>query len=78
MIILSYNCRGLASPPKKSSLKRMVDMFGPSIILLHETMGQCDNVKKALETCLLGWNFEVVDAVGRSGGLEIGWLQRKI
>lgn len=72
MIILSYNCPGLASLSKKSSLKRMVDMFGLSIILLQETMGQRENVKKALEICLPGWTFEAVDAEDRSGGLAIG------
>ena len=78
MIILSYNCRGLARLAKKSSLKRMVAMYDPYIILLQETMGQSENVKKALEGCLPGWSFEMVDVVGRSGGLAIGWLKRQI
>lgn len=60
MIILSYNCWGLASPSKKSSLKRMVDMYGPSIILLQETMGLSEKVKKVLEGYLPGWTFEAV------------------
>ena len=74
MIILSYNCRGLASPSKKLSLKRMVDLFGLTIILLQETMGQSDIVKMALESCLLGWSFEAVDVAGRLRGVAIGWL----
>jgi exonuclease III len=39
MKILSLNCRGLASPAKKSSLKRLVSVNNPDIIFLQETMG---------------------------------------
>lgn len=66
MMLRSYNCRGLASLQKKSSIKRMVSMYDPHIILLQETMGSSENVKKALESWLLGWVFEVMDAVGKS------------
>ena len=65
MILLSYNCRGLASLQKKSSIKRMVAMYDPQIILLQETMGASENVKKALESWLSGWVFQAVDAVGK-------------
>ena len=68
MIILSYNYRGLVSLSKKSSLKRMVAIYELHIILLQETMGNSESVKKALESCLPGWAFEVVDAVGKLGG----------
>lgn len=78
MIVLSYNCRGLASPSKKSSIKRMVEMFGPAIILLQETMGANERLKSALKKTLLGWRFESLDADGRSGGLLIGWRQNLI
>lgn len=78
MIFLSYNCRGLASPQKKSSIKRMIALIDPQIILLQETMGLSDKVKAALESWLPGWAFEAVDAVGRSGGLAIGWVANQI
>ena len=74
MILISYNCRGLASPHKKSSLKRMITLLSPQIILLQETMGSRDLVKEALESWLPGWAFEAVDAAGRSGGVAIGWM----
>ena len=74
MILLSYNCRGLVSPQKKSSIKRMIALLDPQIILLQETMGMSDKVKEALESWLPRWVFEVVDAVGKSGGLAIGWV----
>ena len=41
-------------------------------------MGASENVKKALESWLLGWVFEAVDAVGKSGGLAIGWVSNQI
>ena len=47
-------------------------MYDPHIILLQETMGTSDTVKKALESWLSGWAFEAVDAAGKSGGLAIG------
>lgn len=78
MILLSYNCRGLASLHKKSSLKRMITLLGPQIILLQEMMGPRDFIKEALESWLPGWAFEAVDAVGRSGGVAIGWLSTMI
>lgn len=77
MIILSYNCRGLASRSKKSSIKRMVDIYGPSIILFQETMGLSENVKKVLEGFLPGWTFEAVDATGRSRGFGY-WLVAEV
>ena len=50
MILLSYNCRGLTSPQKKSSIKRIIAMHDPQIILLQETMGPSEKVKEALES----------------------------
>ena len=78
MIVLSYNCRGLASPHKKSSLKRMISLLGPQIILLQETMGLWDLVKEAVESWLPGWAFEAVDAAGKSRGVAIGWMSTMI
>ena len=78
MILLSYNCRGLASPHKKLSLKRMITLLGPQIILLQEMMGPRDLVKEALESWFPGWAFEAVDAAGRLGGVAIGWLTSMI
>lgn len=50
MILLSYNCRGRVSPQKKSSIKRMITMHDPQIIILQETMGSSEKVKEALES----------------------------
>jgi exonuclease III len=76
MRILSFNCRGLANPSKKSSLRRLVEQSSPEVILLQETLGDSVSVVKALETLFPGWMFAAVDARGRSGGLATGWKKR--
>lgn len=73
MKVLSFNCRGLASSLKKSSLKRLMERIQPDVIFLQETMGDSDSVQLALLSLLLGWDFLALDARGRSGGLAKGW-----
>ena len=73
MKVLSFNCRGLASSHKKSSLKRLVERIQLDVIFLQGTMGNCDSVQQALFTLLPGWDFLAMDARGRSGGLATGW-----
>ena len=76
MKILSFNCRGLASSHKKSSLKRLVESTRPDVLMLQETLGDNSQVKVLLENLLPGWEFEALDARGRSGGLATGWRTR--
>ena len=73
MKIMSFNCRGLASLLKKSSLRRLVELNQPDVILLQETLGCSEEVVRVLETLLPGWKFVAVDARGCSGGLASGW-----
>jgi exonuclease III len=73
MKIFSYNCRGLASPKKKSSLKRLVVITNPYVLFLQETLGVSEQVVSTLESLLPGWSFAVVDAKGCSRGLATGW-----
>jgi exonuclease III len=73
MKILSFNCRGLASLAKKSSLKRLVVVITLDVIFLQETMGVSELVVASLESILPRWSFAAVDAKGRSGGLATGW-----
>lgn len=73
MKFLLFNCRGLASTHKQSSLKRLVDRVKPEVFFLQETLGLCYVIKDLLSRLLLGCDFLVLDAKGRSGGLAIGW-----
>jgi exonuclease III len=77
MKILSFNCRGLASPTKKSSLKRLIAVHNPDVLFLQETMGLSEVVIRSLEALLLGWSFVVLDARGHSGGLAMGWRLKR-
>jgi exonuclease III len=78
MKVLSFNCRGLASPHKKYSLKRLLTTQQPDVLLLQETMVDSTTTSTTLVTLLPGWHFEGIDAFGRSGGLITGWHSRSI
>jgi exonuclease III len=78
MKLLTFNCRGLVSPPKKSALKRLVLLNQPDIVLLQETLADEDTTTKLLSTLFSGWSFLGLDARGRLGGLAIGWRARSI
>ena len=70
---MSFNCRGLAGPKKKSAFKRVIALEHPDVILLQETLGLGDIIKDRLENWLAGWTFVTLDVRGRSGGLAVGW-----
>jgi exonuclease III len=76
--IMSFNCRGLVGALKKPALKRVIATEHPDVLLLQETMGVVEEVKFNLELLLPGWKFITVDAMGRSGGLAIGWNSHNI
>ena len=73
MNIMSFNCRGLANPSKKSSLRRLIDFNRPDVLLLQETLGLNEDVCCILESLLPGWKFVAIDECGCSGGLALGW-----
>jgi hypothetical protein len=78
MKIFSLNCRGLASPKKKSSLKRLITIHNLDIIFLQETLGITDIVTHSLEELLPGCSFVAIDAKGCSQGLAIGWRLKSV
>ena len=73
MKILSFNCRGLAGPGKKSAFIRVLTLEHPDVILLQETLGLGEVIQERLESWIPGWSFVTLDAKGRSGGLAVGW-----
>eukprot|EP00253_Pinus_taeda_P029489 PITA_29489 len=72
MKCLSYNCRGLASAPKKLALKRLIETKSIDIIMLQETLCSADQISKTFQALTPGWSFISLDVAGRSGGLAIG------
>eukprot|EP00253_Pinus_taeda_P031439 PITA_31439 len=73
MKCLSFNCKALASSPKKQTLKRLFEVELPDIILLQETLGSAESTTHALNSIAPRWHFIRLDAMGRSGGLAIGY-----
>jgi len=69
---LSFNCRGLASPQKKLALKRLSICEPCDIIFLQENLGPSNHIVEVLLSIMPRWNFQAMDAVGRSGGLALG------
>ena len=73
MILMTLNVRGLASFPKKLAVKRLIELHSVDVLFIQETMIEGDALVQELEVMILGWKFISVDAMGRSGGLIIGW-----
>jgi len=78
MKCLSYNCRGLASAPKKLALKRLIETESIDIIMLQETLCSAEQISKTFQALTPGWSFIALDAAGRSGGLAIRTNPRSI
>jgi exonuclease III len=78
MKLLSLNCRGLASPSKRLTLQRLLELSQPDVVLLQETLGEAAVVVQLLERILKGWSFFGLDAFGHSGGLAMGWNPKSI
>ena len=72
MILMTLNCRGLASKPKKLAVCRLVEDKHVDVLFLQESMGDGQFFVDALESMLKGWTFLSLDACGKSGGLLLG------
>ena len=76
MILMTLNCRGLASLSKKLAVKILIEQQSLDVIYLQETMCEGCILVKDMELLLNGWQFVSVDAKGRSRGLLLGWRTR--
>jgi hypothetical protein len=63
----------LANPSKKLAIKRLIESLKPSIILLQEIMIEGEKTIQELSKFLSGWDFNFIDAIGRSSGNITGW-----
>ena len=69
MIILSWNCRGLAWA---AATRALIGDIGPDIVFLFETKIPIDRVRKFLWS--LGfYNLDFVNPWGKKAGLIVGW-----
>ena len=78
MKCLSFNYRGLASSPKKLALRRLFTAELVDLILIQETLGEAHHVSKILQAICPRWIFTALDAMGRFGGLAMGYNPRSI
>jgi exonuclease III len=69
MIILSFNARGVGSAPKILSLKRLIEISKPDIVLIQETMCLVAKAKEVFSSFMKEWTLVASNAMGISGGL---------
>jgi len=70
--MISLNCRGLASGPKKLASKEVIHNYNSNILLFEDMLGARSEVIKALSKFMPGWHIQALDAKGRSRGLALG------
>jgi exonuclease III len=73
MKFCSVNIRGLGGRSKKISLRHMVKIDHPDVLMIQESMGGCNPLIFELVKIFPGWKFVGLDSVGLSGGLITGW-----
>lgn len=78
MKCLSFNCKGLASTPGKLAMQSLIETDPIDIIMLQETLGNTDSIEQSLLTIRPRWQFHALDAIGRAGGLAIGYNPQTI
>jgi exonuclease III len=78
MRILSLNIRGVGGTPKLSSLRRLVQIVLPDIILVQETMVDAVRARNVLSKLFPCWKCCLEDALGQYGGLYAAWNPSKV
>ena len=76
MIMMTLNCRGLASKPKKLVVCRLVEDKHVDVLFLQDFMGNGQLFVVELKSMFKGWTFLSLDACGKYGGLLLGWRSR--
>ncbi|GMI93033.1 hypothetical protein HRI_002972600 [Hibiscus trionum] len=72
MKLLSWNVRGLGKPRTVGRLKQKLREEGPSIIFFMETKVKDSKMAGIRRKCGFSNGIDV-SAIGRSGGLSMGW-----
>ena len=71
MIVLAWNCRGLAWASTKRSLRAIIRDICPDVIFLSETKISTSNARNFLGSMGF-YNLDFVDPKGKKGGLIVG------
>ena len=62
MIVMTLNCHGLASNPKKLAVRRLIEEQAIDVLFLQETMSDGSILVSELEVMFKEWKFVSVDA----------------
>ena len=60
MILMTLNCHGLASKPKKLAVCRLVEDKHVDVLFLQESMGNGKLSVVEMESMLKGWTFFIL------------------
>ncbi|KAF3457421.1 hypothetical protein FNV43_RR02079 [Rhamnella rubrinervis] len=72
--ILAWNCRGLRRKETISALRGLVKKWKPSCLYLAETKCKSSGLLKLCKSLRFD-HLEVVESIGRSGGLVLMWIK---
>ena len=72
MIVLSWNCQGLAQTSTKKVLRAIIKDTRPDVVFLSKTKIPFSKISKMVKSMGF-YNSEFVDPIGRKGGLVVGW-----
>lgn len=73
MRLLSWNCRGLGEASTISQLKESQRLYLPDMTFVCETKQKSSFVKTVCRKLKCKENWEVVDPIGKKGGLLLFW-----
>ena len=72
MFFVSLNIKFIGNRSKKFSLKRLINIHEPDILLLQETLAVRDSLIEDLNIFLPRWDFISIDVISRFIGLITG------
>lgn len=73
MITISINIWGFGETPKLSSLKGIIQVHKPSLILFQETMVCRHKTWEEMLSMCPAWHVVATDAIGLAGGVGVMW-----
>lgn len=76
MKVLAWNCRGLSGTSIVSQLKESLRLFEPELTFLSETKRKRGFVSTVCKQVGWGDRWHVVNPLGMSGGLLVGWTEQ--
>ncbi|KAI4300718.1 hypothetical protein L6164_034061 [Bauhinia variegata] len=74
MKLLFWNCQGMGNPLTVHNLKGICRSHSPEVMFLSETKNENGKVKGWLKKCRF-LNTEMVEPIGRAGGLALAWKE---